>query len=208
MPQHLSDLSIIKISRSWPGYLFLFLLLSCEKKPEEKDEIMIAKTIPLIYKESVDTFFQQHGDTLYYQGSFFTGYRYALYPNGDTSFVEGYFNGSAEGQQRKFFPGHQKQEERGYINGKKEGVHRSWWPDGKIKMDYVAHLDDYEGEFREWNSAGTLIKKFHYSRGREAGRQQLWWDNGKLRANYEVRNGRTFGLIGSKLCMNPNDSIN
>jgi antitoxin component YwqK of YwqJK toxin-antitoxin module len=169
---------------------------------------MIAKTLPAIYRSDLDTFLKKKGDTLYYKEQYFTGYQYSLYENGDSAFIYGFFNGVEEGWQRKYYPGKVLAEQRFYVNGKKEGSHKSWWPDGKSRMEFTAEHNEYEGEFKEWNSAGTLIKRFHYIRGKEAGRQQLWWDNGKLRANYEVRNGRTFGLIGSKLCMNPNDSIN
>jgi antitoxin component YwqK of YwqJK toxin-antitoxin module len=168
---------------------------------------MIAKTIPAIYKPTSDPLFKKQGDTLYFNGQFYTGYQYSLYENGDSAFLFGFFNGVEEGGQRKYYPGNRLSEQRFYINGKKQGRHRSWWPDGKPKMDYTAFNNEYEGEFREWNSAGLLVKKFHYNQGIETGRQQLWWDNGTLRANYEVRNGRTYGLIGLKLCVNPNDSI-
>jgi hypothetical protein len=197
----------LKLSRSWPGYLLLLLLISCGRKRETKKEVLIAKTIPAVYIAAGDSLFHRQADTLYYKGQFFTGFQYLLYEDGDTSFVSGYFNGVEEGIQRKYYPGNKLSEERFYINGKKQGLHRSWWPDGRPKMNYTALNNEYEGEFREWNSAGLLIKKFHYSQGLESGRQQLWWDNGTVRANYEVRNGRTYGLIGLKLCVNPNDSI-
>jgi hypothetical protein len=31
----------------------------------------------------------------------------------------------------------------------------------------------------------------------------MWWENGLIRANYVVKNGRRYGLIGLKLCVNP-----
>ena len=167
------------LSRLWPGYFLLLLFFSCGAKNEPVEEIMIAKTIPAVYIHAKDSLLSIHSDTNYYKGKFFSGYVYYLYENGDSTF----------------------------INGKKQGPQRSWWPDGGPKMDYTAQNNEYQGEFREWNSTGLLIKKFHYKKGVETGRQQLWWDNGTVRANYEVRNGRTFGLIGLKLCVNPNDPI-
>ena len=195
------------LSRLWPGYFLLLLFFSCGVKNEPVEEIMIAKTIPAVYIHAKDSLLSIHSDTNYYKGKFFSGYVYYLYENGDSTFINGYFNGVEEGQHRKFYPGNIKQETRFFINGKKQGPQRSWWPDGGPKMDYTAQNNEYQGEFREWNSTGLLIKKFHYKKGVETGRQQLWWDNGTVRANYEVRNGRTFGLIGLKLCVNPNDPI-
>ena len=42
--------------------------------------------------------------------------------------------------------------------------------------------------------------------GYEEGSQKAWWQNGVIRANYVVKNGRRYGLIGLKLCMNPEGS--
>ena len=190
-----------------PAIMICVFFFSCGKKQEEQKEVMIAKSIPALYLLSNDSLLSIHSDTTYFEGQFFTGYIYELFENGDTSFVNGYFNGVEEGQHRKFYPDNKLWEQRSYINGKKQGPQKAWWPDGKPKMDYTAIDNEYEGIFREWNNAGLLIRQFHYNKGMEVGRQQLWWDNGKLRANYEVRNGRKYGSIGIKLCMNPSDSI-
>jgi len=198
-----------KASRVFPGCLFLLLLfVSCNNKKENsKPALRIAKTIPTNYKNATDTAFRNHQDTVYYSNSFFTGFRYALYPDGDTAFLQSYFNGVEEGTQKKWYPGKQMAEERFYINGKKEGTHRGWWPDGKQKFIFTALNDEYEGEFREWYASGLLGKQFHYSNGQEEGSQRLWWDNGTVRANYVIRNGKKYGLIGLKTCVNPYDSI-
>jgi len=90
---------------------------------------------------------------------------------------------------------------------KKEGRHRAWWPDGKPQFDFQVHLDAYEGELKEWNAKGLLIRQFHYENGQEVGSQRLWWDDSTVRANYQIRNGKKYGLIGIKLCKNPYDSI-
>ncbi len=184
------------------------LIVSCQpagKRPVA--ETKIAKVIPAVYIPAADTGFATHQDTLYYRGHFFTGYRYRLYENGDSAALQGYFNGMEEGWQRKWYPGGQIAEERFYINGKKEGLHRGWWPDGKPKFLFTAAGDEYEGEFREWYASGLLGKAFHYHGGYEEGSQKLWWDNGTIRANYVIRNGKKYGLIGLKTCVNPYDSV-
>lgn len=198
------------VSRFIPGYIFSFALvmMSCNgTKKEIKPELKIAKTIPANYLNAGDSGITKHQDTVFYQGKYFTGYQFSLYPNGDTEFIRGYFNGVEEGLQKNWYPGKQLAEERSYINGKKEGVHRNWWPDGKPKFDFTAVNDEYEGEFKEWYSTGLLGKQFHYVKGKEEGSQRLWWDNGTVRANYVVRNGKKYGLIGLKICDNPYDSV-
>ncbi len=193
-------------------YPFLcFFIFSCKvenkKDYEIKKEIKIAKTVPQIYVNESDKDFSKHQDTVYYKNQFFTGYRFSLYPNNDTAVLQSYFNGVEEGIQKKWYPNRQLQDERFYINGKKEGTHKGWWPDGKEKISFTAYSDAYEGEFKEWYSSGLLAKCYHYKNGQEEGSQRLWWDNGTVRANYVIRNGKKYGLIGIKTCINPYDSI-
>jgi antitoxin component YwqK of YwqJK toxin-antitoxin module len=189
-------------------YGFLIGIASCSTKEKAViPEPRIAKTVPLTFINATDIQFKKHQDTLYYGDHFFTGYRYALYENGDTAELQSYFNGVEEGYQRKWYPGKTLAEERFYINGKKEGIHRSWWPDGKQKMYFEAYNDEYSGDFKEWYSTGLLGKEFHYVNGREEGSERLWWDNGTVRANYVIRDGKKYGLLGLKTCVNPYDSI-
>jgi len=207
-----SKVNKLIISRIYPGYFFslLFIIVSCNnavEKKENKPEPKIAKTIPANYINDGDSSFARRQDTVFYQGNYFTGYRFSLYANGDSEFIKGYFNGVEEGFQKKWYPGKQLAEERFYINGKKEGIHRGWWPGGKPKFLFTVVNDEYEGEFMEWNSPGLLCKKFHYANGQEEGSERLWWDNGTVRANYVVRNGKKYGLIGLKICNNPYDSV-
>ena len=76
---------------------------------------------------------------------------------------------------------------------------------GKPKFCYHFINDEYEGEVTEWDATGQLYRRMHYKQGREDGLQQMWWSDGKLRANYVVKEGKSYGLIGRKLCIN-NDS--
>lgn len=206
------------VSRLRPGYFFFYLLLLISCKEQKTNQVApsstalppeprIAKTVPSVYVSAGDKNFQQHQDTVYYKNAFFTGYRYALYPAGDTAVLQSYFNGVEEGFQKKWYPNKQLAEERFYINGKKEGTHKGWWENGKPKFLFSLYNNEYEGEFSEWNAAGLLIKLFHYRHGYEEGSQRLWWDNGAVRANYVMKKGKKYGLIGLKLCNNPNDSV-
>ncbi len=188
-----------------------FVLLACascnEKREAISPEPRLAKTVPPVYKKNTDSGFTNHQDTVYYDGRFFTGYRYGVYENGDTAVLQSYFNGVEEGRQKKWYENRQLAEERFYINGKKEGEHKGWWPDRKPKFIFEALNDEYNGEFKEWYSSGLLGKEFHYQNGQEEGSERLWWDNGTVRANYVIRNGKKYGFIGLKVCSNPYDSI-
>jgi antitoxin component YwqK of YwqJK toxin-antitoxin module len=204
-------MSFISISKAGLLLIVPAFFYACAEKKQDINiitpEVKIAKTVPFVYKVSTDNNFSKHQDTVYYQAQFFTGYRFTLYPSGDTAILQSYFNGVEEGTQKKWYPNHQLQEERFFINGKKEGLHRGWWPDGKDKFAFTAYNDKNEGEFKEWYSSGLLQKYFHYKNGQEEGSQRLWWDNGSVRANYVIRNEKKYGLIGLKTCINPYDSI-
>lgn len=201
----------ISIFRAGLFFILPAFFYSCgEKKPGVEinfREVKIAKVVPPIYLNELDKYFSKHQDTIFYKNNFYTGYRYSLYPNADTATLQSYFNGVEEGTQKKWYANRQLQEERFYINGKKEGLHRGWWPDGKNKFIFTANADKNEGEFKEWYSSGLLQKYFHYKNGQEVGSQRLWWDNGSVRANYVIREGKKYGLIGLKTCINPYDSI-
>ncbi len=201
-----ADLNL-KISRIISGYFLFSMCNECGNKKQPVAEISIAKIVPVNYRSVNDSDFTKHQDTLYYHGSYFTGYQFSLYENGDTAFINSYFNGVQEGTQKKWYANKQLTEERFYINGKKEGIHRGWWPDGKNKFIFEALNNEYNGEFKEWYSSGLLGKQFHYNNGQEEGSQRLWWDNGTVRANYVIRKGKKYGLIGLVTCSHPYDSI-
>ena len=200
-----------QVFQLWSGYLFAFILFSgCNRHKENifpAAEVRLAKTLPGVYKNATDTLFSTQQDTVFYAEKYYTGYQYAIFANADTATMNGYFNGVQEGIQRKWYSKDLLSEERLYINGKKEGIQKGWWPNEKPKFYYTAYNNEYNGEFIEWYSTGLLAKKFHYLNGQEEGSQRLWWDNQTVRANYVIKNGKKYGLIGLKICVNPYDSI-
>lgn len=204
-------MQISSLLKAGTFFMIPAFIYSCSEKKQDIQvrvpEIKIAKTVPAVYINETDKGFSKHQDTVYYKDRFFTGYRFGLYPNGDTGVLQSYFNGVEEGTQKRWYPNRRLLEERFYINGKKEGTHRGWWPDGKEKICFTAYDDKYEGEFKEWYSSGLLGKCFHYKNGQEEGSERLWWDNGTVRANYVIRNGKKYGLLGLKTCVNPYDSV-
>lgn len=191
--------------------LAFFLIIIFTKCNTQKDEITtelkIAKTVPAIFYTVTDSNFSYHEDTVFYKHAFYTGYQFALYENGDTLLLKSFFNGVEEGFQRKWYPGKKLEEERFYINGKKEGIHQGWWSNGQKRFYFSAYNNEYNGEFKEWMPNSLLVKFFHYKNGYEEGSQRLWWADGTVRANYVIKNGRKYGLLGWKTCINPYDTI-
>ena len=98
------------------------------------------------------------------------------------------------------YPNGQLWYRRTYRDGREDGVHTGWWADGRIHFVYTYRDGLIEGLAREWFPNGRRYREFHYVAGQEEGSEQMWYTDGKLRANYVVRNGRRFGLPGTKGC--------
>jgi antitoxin component YwqK of YwqJK toxin-antitoxin module len=138
----------------------------------------------------------------------FTGKIYSLYPNTkDTAEITGYNAGREHGIWKEFFANGLLKEKREFRDGLKTGEFLAWWENGKQRLAYNFINDEYEGTCREWNPDGLLVKEMNYKRGHEEGPQQWWYDNGKIKANYVIADGRRFGLLGTKNCINVSDSI-
>ena len=138
----------------------------------------------------------------------FTGTIFMLYPNTkDTAEVRNYLNGYEDGEWRKYYTGNHLREKRTFTNGQKTGSYLVWWPSGKQQQVYNFKQNVYEGTCREWCENGILIKEMNYSKGYETGTQKAWWDNGKIKSNYIIKDGRRYGLLGTKNCINVSDSI-
>ncbi|MBE9462396.1 toxin-antitoxin system YwqK family antitoxin [Dyadobacter subterraneus] len=137
----------------------------------------------------------------------FTGSIYTLFPSGDTAEISEFSNGKEDGICIKFYSDGRIREKRQFDHGQKTGLYQAWWENSKEKLLYRFENDEYEGICQEWNREGKLIKEMNYRRGHEEGQQKLFYDNGKVRANYIVMNGRRYGLLGTKNCVNVSDSV-
>ncbi|MBI1307574.1 MAG: hypothetical protein GC181_13310 [Bacteroidetes bacterium] len=126
---------------------------------------------------------------------------------GDTIWIKSIRKGRADGIWKSFYPNHRIEEQRVFINGLKEGELIQWWPNGQLKLKFNFLHDEYEGTCRAWNQNGVLISEMNYHRGHEEGSQKVWYDDGKIKSNYVVKNGRRYGMLGTKNCINVSDSL-
>jgi antitoxin component YwqK of YwqJK toxin-antitoxin module len=173
----------------------------------QKDKLAINNAVSNVVIHSKDSFLLMHQDTVFFQDKKFSGTIFSLHPNGDTSMTAHYFNGLEQGLFKKWYPNKQLAESRFYHAGKKIGKHIGFWEDGKPKFEFYFTKGEHDGIANEWYANGQAYKAFHYTMGYENGSQKMWWENGVLRANYVVKQGRRYGLIGLKLCMTPQDSL-
>ncbi|BDD00956.1 toxin-antitoxin system YwqK family antitoxin [Persicobacter psychrovividus] len=148
-----------------------------------------------------------HDDRAYYQGQPFSGSVYDLSMEADTVFKGEYQEGRPHGLVQKWYESGERQECRYFSDGLKDGPQVAFWKNGNKCFEYTAEREIYQGKLQEWNVDGQLIHLAHYKDGQEEGEQKLWYDNGKIRANYVIINGRRYGLLGTKNCVNVSDSL-
>ncbi len=125
----------------------------------------------------------------------------------DTLEITSYLNGEAHGEWKKFYPSNKINEVRYFKNGQKTGLYQAWWANGNKQLAYQFIADEYDGLCKEWNEQGQLTRIMNYKKGHEEGEQKWWYDSGKIKANYVIKNGRRYGLLGTKNCINVSDSV-
>lgn len=182
--------------------LFFSVLFACNSE--------VKKTVKTeIISLNIDSArFESRNGIIFLNNKTFSGKVNTLYQNSkDTLEVKEYLNGKEHGTWKKFYAHHQIYELRYFDNGSKIGNLRSWWPNGKKQMDFHFKNNEYDGTCREWNIEGNLILELNYKNGYEDGSQKMFYNNGKVRANYVVKDGRRFGLLGTKNCINVSKDI-
>jgi antitoxin component YwqK of YwqJK toxin-antitoxin module len=143
----------------------------------------------------------------YFRNDPFTGIVYSLHNSNDTAYTFSYANGYEDGVHTKWFTDRKLAEVRTWKQGKKHGPQNAWWDNGQKQFSFVAENDMYTGNYREWTREGALIKDFNYVNGQEEGSQRLYNPDGSIRSNYVITNGRRYGLLGTKNCINVKDSV-
>ena len=187
--------------RSKISIALCFSLLGCQTKERET-----VKEFPLFNVEKIKLT-MDNGLVLYKQKPL-TGTIFTLFSGTtDTAELLSYLDGREHGQWKKFYPSTKTKEVRYFKNGGKTGIYNAWWENGKKQLEYSFVADEYEGECKEWNEEGQLSRIMNYRKGQEEGIQKWWYDGGKIKANYLIKNGRRYGLLGTKNCINVSDSI-
>ena len=177
---------------------FLFftfcVLLGCQDAPLE------------VYQADAVTLKTKKGIT-FNQGIPFSGIVIQYFSDSpDTLTVKQFRKGKADGTWKRFYVSGNLNEIRHFANGEKTGDHKYFYPSGQLQFHYQLEGDMYHGFKKEWNPQGSLIAHQNYLNGHEEGPQQLWYNNGKIKSNYIIKNGRRYGLLGTKNCINVKDS--
>ena len=112
----------------------------------------------------------------------------------------GYRDGLRDGEALAWYANGQLAYRRQYAHDRETGTHTGWWEDGSLHFTYQFVAGALEGTAREWFRNGKLYREFNYRHGQEEGAEKMWYPDGIQRANYVMRDGRRFGLPGTKGC--------
>lgn len=199
---------MVRLGRYLSSVFIAFVFFQCSSN-EDNEASLFSKNSTEISHEKMLSFsadnpqisFENAG--VFYQGKPFSGMLFRLdSQTQDTLKIESYLKGNRHGRWVQYFPGHVLKEFRTFEQGKKIGLWVQYFPTGKKQVAYNFQNDEYQGLAREWNEKGVLIREMHYVSGHEEGAQKLFYDNGQVRANYVMKDGRRFGLLGTKNCVN------
>lgn len=157
------------------------------------------EAVPIII-DAQDAQLGYHRGVQYYAGQRFSGTIVRRDAQGNVLEQTPYVDGLKHGMVGAWYASGQRKHERPYVEGKREGVHQGWWADGTLRFSYTFVNDLHDGTANEWYPSGLLAEAFTYEAGKEEGSQQMWRPDGTIRANYVVKEGRRYGLIGSKPC--------
>lgn len=184
-------------------YLQLFLLLlgvvGLTMNRVSHTSSAAEEAVPIII-DAQDAQLAYHRGVQYYTDQRFSGTIVRRDATGNVFEQTPYVGGLKHGVVEAWYANGQPKHERLYVEGKREGVHQGWWPDGTLRFSYSFINDLHDGTANEWYPSGLLAKAFTYEAGKEVGSQQMWRPDGTIRANYVVKDGRRYGLIGSKPC--------
>ena len=166
------------------------------------------KQVKLQLVSNTDTSLHLKDGLLLYDNNLFSGTVYTLYAETtDTAEIKNYIEGKENGTWKKFYPNHEIKELREFDKGKKVGKMIGFWENKKLMLEYNFIDDEFNGTCKEWNYSGQLIREMNYVNGHEEGTQKMFYDNEKIRSNYLMKDGKRFGLLGTKNCVNVSDSI-
>jgi antitoxin component YwqK of YwqJK toxin-antitoxin module len=186
------------------SFWVLFVLISCVLGCTSAQN----KFPTLRTKIEINANFHSENGILFLKTEPYTGYVFSFYPNTkDTAEVSGFLNGKEHGHWKKYYPNKKLKQQRFFDDGLKVGTYTAWYENGRKQLEYKFLNNEYEGVCRLWNIEGKMIQEMTYHKGYEEGSQKMYYDNGKIRSNYTIKNGRRYGLLGTKNCINVSDSI-
>ena len=164
--------------------IFVFILGGCDLGPSKL----------------FDSTFSFREGLLYENGLLFSGV-IEFNDSKQEQVISTYKNGFKHGKEMVFLENGQQIGLFFYKNGQCFGIQKEWWPNGTKRKVYRCDKQAQKHDLYEtWYQNGEQEYALMYHHGYPEGDQQSWYDNGFVRFNYIMKNGRRYGVIGTKTC--------
>lgn len=177
--------------------IIVLMLIQCTKKQRDQ----------AIYISTSDANILQTQTAVLYKEAPFSGLLFTL-SGSDTVYTAVYKNGKKNGLEKTWFSSGNPKESGYYINGVKNGLHTVFYDNGKLKFTCTYKTGEFDGSFCQWYENGSPYQQKNYFEGSESGSQKTWNRDGSLYSNYVVKDGRKYGLTGTKHCLNAETDAN
>ena len=153
-----------------------------EVKEEVKTEEAIAETKPKLESVNSDEL-EFRGDllneTVYLNGSLYTGKSFSLQANGKKRTEGSYVNGKQDGLWIEWNEDGQKQSEDNYKKGKFNGLRVGWHPNGQKAMEGTWRDDNPYSKQIWWHSNGQKKSEAYYEKGKIISDTKFWNSKGE-----------------------------
>ena len=153
-----------------------------EVKEEVKTEEAIAETKPKLEGINSDEL-EFRGDllneTVYLNGSLYTGKSFSLQANGKKRTEGSYVNGKQDGLWIEWNEDGQKQSEDNYKKGKFNGLRVGWHPNGQKAMEGTWRNDNPYSKQIWWHSNGQKKSEAYYEKGKRISDTKFWNSKGE-----------------------------
>lgn len=160
----------------------------------------IAKPEPLVVDAASLSIDPSRGVRIH-DGRPFTGIAEKRNPGGSLAESDSFVDGLRDGHSRVWFVDGTLAYETYFERGLRQGTSRTWWSNGNLRSETKFVADRQEGEARAWYITGEKYQRHFYAGGIPTGLQRAWRKNGELYENFEIRNGRSYGMRNSKICV-------
>ena len=87
-----------------------------------------------------------------------------------------------------------------YAHGVMHGAQQGWHYNGQLSYSYKAKKGTPVGEYKEYFPSGQLQINKRYEAGKVV-KNKIYNIDGRVIANYLIKDGRTYGLMGSSTCI-------
>ena len=132
-----------------------------------------------------------------YKGVPFTG---TLIKKGQNIYHSLYKNGKKHGLETIYYQSGNLNAKRYFKDGNCYSKQVGWWDNSKLRYTYRCNKYGIDGLKLEYFDNGVKRSERYFKDGKEHGKQKFWFSDGKPRTTYIIKNGRRYGIVGTKLC--------